>query len=61
MGIGKRKVFRTYNSAISAETFTHVSLCGAILKYTTITNFFLRCHSHRASIGWIKQKSDSNC
>ena len=26
-----------------------VSLCGAILKYKTITYFFLRCHSHRAS------------
>ena len=35
----------------SAETFTRLSLCGAILKYTTITKFFLRCHSHRAPGG----------
>ena len=31
----------------SAETFTRLSLCGAMLKYT-ITYFFLQCHSHRA-------------
>ena len=35
----------------SAETFTRLSPCGAILRYTIITNFFLRCHSHRASGG----------
>ena len=35
----------------SAETPTRLSLCGAILKYTTITNFFLRCCNHRASGG----------
>ena len=40
----------------SAETFTRLSLCGAILKYTTITNIFLRCHSHRISGGLSKSR-----
>ena len=40
----------------SAGTFTRLSLCGAILKYTTITNLFLRCHSHRESHGLNKNR-----
>ena len=35
----------------SADTFIQLSVCRAILKYTTITNLFLRCHSNRASSG----------
>ena len=34
----------------SAETFTRLSLLGAILKCTTTPNLFLRCHRHRASV-----------
>ena len=38
------------------ETFTRLSFCGAILKYITITNLFLRCHSHKASFGLNKSR-----
>ena len=31
-----------------AKMFTRLSLCGVILKYTTITNLFLLFHSNRA-------------
>ena len=43
-----------------ADSFTRLYLYWAILKYTTIPNVFLRCHSHRA-LGWVKQKPDNNC
>ena len=43
----------------NAETFTWLSLCEVILKYTTITDLFFWCHSHRA-LGGIK-KPDNNC
>ena len=35
----------------SACTFTLLFLWRTILKYTAITNLFLRCHGHRASVG----------
>ena len=44
----------THFSTRSVESFTRLYLCWVILKYTTMTNLFLRCHSHRASGGLSK-------
>ena len=40
------------SSRRSSDTFPRLSLCGAILKYTTITNLFLQFHSNKASRWW---------
>ena len=46
----------------SAETFNRLSLCGDILKYTTITNlFFDDAVTEIQRIVWVKQMPDNNC
>ena len=41
--------------------FTRLSLCGTILKYTTIINLFIQCHSYRESDELNKSRIDTNC
>ena len=55
-GCARPTRFLTPLTFCCADMFSRLSLCGAILKYTTITNIFLQYHSHRASGGLNKSR-----